>query len=282
MSARIRPRSVVVTGASSGIGKATAALLSASGFDVFAGVRHHSAGDPQNQEIPLDVTSADSIASAVREIAARTDGRGIDALVNNAGIGTISPAEFTASERMRGVFEVNVFGLLAVTQAFLPLLHKTRGSIVNIGSIGGMITMPFGAALCASKHSVEAVSDALRMELRASGIRVSLIQPASINSGAAEKLAGEAEATIAALPPDGRDRYGALLARFAKKILEEEKAGSSPEVVARAVLENLMNPAPPARRVVGKHARLLWALACFAPASLRERVLRRLFLSAPH
>ena len=278
MTSRRRPLSVLVTGASSGIGKATAELLSANGFEVFAGVRRLSPDAPRRQEILLDVTSRVSIASAVEEIGARTGGAGLGALVNNAGIGAISPAEFTALERMRQVFEVNVFGLLAVTQAFLPLLHKTRGSIVNIGSIGGMITMPFGAALCASKHSVEAVSDALRMELRASGIRVSLIQPASINSGAAEKLAGETGATIAALSPEGLERYGPLLENFVKKVLDEESAGSPPAVVARAVLENLRNPVPPARRVVGKNARALWLLARFAPAPLRERLLRAMFL----
>lgn len=280
MTAPPRPPAVLVTGASSGIGKATASVLANAGMRVFAGVRRFSNDRPgvRIQEILLDVTSPESIASALAEIQAMTDGEGLGALVNNAGIGVISPAEFTSTERMRQVFEVNVFGLLAVTRAFLPLLYKSRGSIVNVGSIGGMITMPFGVALCASKHSVEAVSDALRMELRASGIRVSLIQPASINSGAAEKLAAETGATIAALPQDGRERYGLLLSGFTKRMLAEESSGSPPEVVARAVLENLHNAAPPARRVVGKHARLLWFLARCAPAALRERVLRTMFL----
>ena len=280
MRGATRPPTVLVTGASSGIGKATAAVLADAGMRVFAGVRRFSNDRPgvRIQEILLDVTSPESIASAVAEIQALTDGEGLGALVNNAGIGVISPAEFTSTERMRQVFEVNVFGLLAVTRAFLPLVHKSCGAIVNIGSIGGMITMPFGVALCASKHSVEAVSDALRMELRASGIRVSLIQPASINSGAAEKLAAETGATIAALPQDGLERYGSLLSGFTKRMLAEENSGSPPEVVARAVLENLKNPSPPARRVVGKHARLLWFLSRCAPAALRERVLRTMFL----
>ena len=280
MTAPPRPPTVLVTGASSGIGKATASVLADAGMRVFAGVRRFSNENRGEgiQEILLDVTSPESIASAVAEIQAVTDGEGLGALINNAGIGVISPAEFTSPERMRRVFEVNVFGLLAVTRAVLPLLHKSRGSIVNIGSIGGMITMPFGVALCASKHSVEAVSDALRMELRASGIRVSLIRPASINSGAAEKLAAETDATIAALPQDGRERYGSLLSGFTKRMLAEESSGSPPEVVARAVLENLHNPVPPARRVVGKHARALWFLARCTPAALRERLLRSMFL----
>ena len=280
MNAGLPLRNVLVTGASSGIGKAIAEELARAGMNVFAGVRRLSDrhAEPGIQEILLDVTVPDSIEAAVVEITGRMGNGGLDALVNNAGIGTISPAEFTSPAAMRRVFDVNVFGLLEVTQTFLPLLHKSKGSIVNIGSIGGMITMPFGAALCASKHSVEAISDALRMELKASGIRVSLIQPASINSGAAEKLAAETDATVAALPLEGRERYGTLLTGFSKKMLADETAGSPPGVVAAAVLENLMNPAPPARRVVGKHALLLWFLARHVPASLRERILRHIFL----
>jgi len=274
------PLRVLVTGASSGIGKATAELLAAEGLLVFAGVRRFSREKPEPgiQEVLLDVTCPDSLAAAVREIRGRPGGGGLNALVNNAGIGAISPVEFTSRKSLQEVFDVNVFGLVAVTQAFLPLLRESGGSIVNIGSIGGMITMPFGMALCAAKHAVEAVSDALRLELRPSGIRVSLIQPASINSGAAEKLARETETTIAALPPEGRKLYGSLLSRFISKVLKEESAGSPPGVVARAILENIKNPAPPARRVVGKHARALRILARFVPSQLRELVLRKLFL----
>ncbi|MFZ4778328.1 MAG: SDR family oxidoreductase [Terrimicrobiaceae bacterium] len=275
-----RPLCVLVTGASSGIGKATAVLLAAEGMKVFAGVRHFSPEKPGQriEEILLDVTCPDSIAAAVREISSRTGGDGLDALVNNAGIGAIAPVEFIGRKSLQDVFEVNVFGLVAVTQAFLPLLRQARGSIVNIGSIGGMITMPFGVALCAAKHAVESVSDALRLELHSSGIRVSLIQPASINSGAAEKLAKETGTTIAAMPPEGRELYAPLLNGFVRKVLKEESAGSPPEVVARAVLGNIRNPAPPARRLVGKHAYALGLLARFAPAALRENLLRFLFL----
>lgn len=275
-----RPLTVLVTGASSGIGKATANLLAKEGMRVFAGVRHFSPepAAPRIQEVLLDVTSPDSIAAAVKEVDCGTGGAGLDALVNNAGIGTISPVEFTTMERLRQVFEVDVFGFVAVTQAFLPLLHKSRGSIINIGSIGGMITMPFGSALCAAKHSIEAVSDALRMELSPAGIRVSLIQPASINSGAAGKLVSECDAVIAGMPPEGRERYGSLLRNFSKKVLEEETGGSPPETVAVAVLRVLKNSAPPARRLVGRHGWALWFLARCMPGAWRERVLKKMFL----
>ncbi len=271
-------RVVLVTGASSGIGKATAEHLAAGGMTVFAGVRRFSSERCAAREILLDVTSPDSLAAAVREIGALTAGAGLDALVNNAGIGTMGPVEFTAPDCFRRVFEVDVFGLVAVTQAFLPQLRKNRGTIVNIGSIGGMLTLPFGAALCAAKHAVEAVSDALRMELHGDGIRVALLQPASINSGAAEKLVAEIDGTIAGLPPEGRERYGTLMQEFSRKVLKEETGGSSPGVVARAVRDLLEDPAPPARKVVGRRARLLRFLARNVPGAWREKVLRKMFL----
>lgn len=271
-------RIALVTGASSGIGKATAEHLATTGMTVFAGVRRFSSEASAAREILLDVTSPDSLSGAVREIDTLTAGAGLDVLVNNAGIGAMAPVEFTSPECLRQVFEVDVFGLVAVTQAFLPQLRKNRGVIVNIGSIGGMITLPFGAALCAAKHAVEALSDAFRMEWRDDGIRVALLQPASINSGAAEKLVAEIEETIARLPPEGRERYGVLLRKFSAKVLKEETAGSPPGVVARAVRDLIENPHPPARTVVGRHAHLLRFLARNIPDAWREKVLRKMFL----
>lgn len=274
---------VLVTGASSGIGLATARLLSESGYRVFAGVRRPS-GDrtsPTFQEISLDVASADSIAAAWAEIEAATGNRGLAALVNNAGIAGVAPIEYQPVEKFRQVFEVNVFGLIAVTQAFLPLLHRGRGRIVNIGSIGGMITIPFGAPLCGSKHAVEAISDCLRLELYAAGIHVTCLQPASINSGSAEKLADQNEKTIADLPPEGQRRYASLLRRFMQVTLASETKGSPPSVVADAVLDVLSLKNPPARRLVGKDSFLLRLAARALPDTLRDRLFRKVFFNSP-
>ncbi len=277
---------VLVTGASSGIGLATARLLSRSGMQVFAGVRRLS-GTPKTEatamlhEIVLDVTKPDSVFAARSEIEARLNGGGLFAVVNNAGMGDIVPLEFAPMERLRRIFEVNVFGLLAVTQAFLPLLHRGKGRIVNIGSVGGMVTIPFGSPLTASKHAVESISDALRLELHAAGIPVTCIQPASINSGAAEKLAAEVEATIASLPPEGRRRYGDPLRGFVKAMLKAETGGSPPGVVAEAVLKVLRAKKPPARRLAGKHGGRMKFLARGIPDSCRDALFRRLFLGNP-
>lgn len=273
--------SVLVTGASSGIGLATASVLARAGWRVFAGVRRAPAASENIQFITLDVTSAESIEAARREIETQLGDAGLDALVNNAGIGDTRPLEFTPMEKFRAVFDVNVFGVVAVTQEFLPLLRRARGRIVNIGSVGGMISLPFGASLCASKHAIEAITDALRLELWAAGIRVALIQPASINSGAAEKLAAELGAAIAALPPEGQRLYADKLRAFMAVTLRQETSGSPPTVVAEAVLAALRDPNPPARQLVGRDCRLIRFLARWMPDRLRDALLRRILLGNP-
>ena len=275
-------KSVLVTGAGSGIGLAIARLLGDSGFRVFAGVHRASGGLGAGiREVLLDVTNADSIAAARREIENELGGEGLFAIVNNAGIGDVIPLEFTPLAQFRQVFDVNVFGVVAVTQAFLPLVHRGAGRIVNIGSIGGLITIPFGASLTATKHAIEAISDALRLELHAAGIHVTCLQPASINSGSAEKLAAKTEATIASLPPEGRRRYAEPLRGFVKAMLKSEQEGSPPEVVAQAVLAALQAKKPPARRVVGRDGLLLKILARDVPDAARDALLRKLFLGGP-
>jgi NAD(P)-dependent dehydrogenase (short-subunit alcohol dehydrogenase family) len=277
-----KTQSVLVTGASSGIGLATARLLARSGFRVFAGARRPAESATENfTPIALDVTSAESIAAAVREIEAKLGGEGLAGLVNNAGVGDTWPLEFVPMEKFRGVFEVNVFGVLAVTQAMLPLLRKSRGRIVNIGSVGGMISLPFGGSLTASKHAVEALTDSLRMELWPAGIHVTLLQPASINSGSAEKIAAALEEVIAQLPEEGKHRYAETLRGFMKVTLEKEGAGSPPEVVAEAVLEALRADKPPIRRVVGKDGGMIKFLAKHVPDALRDMALRKVLMGNP-
>jgi len=274
-------KNVLVTGASSGIGLATARTLSAAGFRVFAGVRRLPEKTESFLPVRLDVTDADSICSALKEIETTLEGEPLHGLVNNAGIGDLRPLECTPLEQFRGVFDVNVFGVVAVTQAFLPLLRLGPGRIVNIGSIGGLFGLPFGASLCASKHAVEAISDALRMELWNSGIRVILLEPASINSGAAEKIAVTVEKTVSELPLSGLARYGTMLRHAAGVMMASETQGSPPEAVAQAVQEALESEDPPPRRVVGKDGSLLNIVARFLPTSLRDQLLRKKFLGDP-
>jgi NAD(P)-dependent dehydrogenase (short-subunit alcohol dehydrogenase family) len=274
-------KNVLVTGASSGIGLATARALTAAGFRVFAGVRRLPEKPERFQPVTLDVTKEESVQSALKEIETALQGEPLHGLVNNAGIGDLRPLEHTPLERFREVFEVNVFGVVAVTQAFLPLLRRGPGRIVNIGSIGGLFGLPFASSLCASKHAIEAISDAFRMELWNSGIRVILLEPASINSGAAEKFATATEKALAELPQSGQARYGEMLRHASGVMMASETHGSPPEVVAQAVLDSLESEDPPAHRVVGKDGFILKLIARFLPTSLRDHLLRKKFLGDP-
>lgn len=269
-------RSVVVTGASSGIGLATAHHLARSGWRVFAGVRRKGQQPelpPGLSEVLLDVTVPESVSAAVEQVAAEVGDRGLDGLVNNAGIGLVFPMEHVPPQDLRDVFEINVFGLVATTQAFLPLLRQARGRIVNISSIGGLVTVPFGGALCATKRAVEAITDALRLELRPAGIHVSAIRPASIDTPAAGKLAGDLDSILAKLPPEGRERYEASIRHFMEEMQKTEHGGSPPEVVAHAVRTALEALEPHAYYKAGKHATLLGFLGRWVPDEVRDQML---------
>jgi NAD(P)-dependent dehydrogenase (short-subunit alcohol dehydrogenase family) len=277
-------RSVVITGSSSGIGRASALLLVDHGFQVFAGVRRpadgaalRSAGGEAIVPIILDVTEAESIASAAGDVTRQLGGRPLHGLVNVAGIGIAGPVEYVTPAELRGMFEVDVFGQIAVTQAFLPLVRQARGRIVNISSVGAHIAMPFGGVLGAAKSALGALTDALRLELRPFGVRVVTIEPGAINTPALDKTLGDVEGRIATLPAEGAKRYGAMWRRFNRRAYAQEQAGSPPEVVARAVLHALTAANPRPRYVVGKHARLLTTLARVLPDRELDAMRSRIF-----
>jgi NAD(P)-dependent dehydrogenase (short-subunit alcohol dehydrogenase family) len=279
-----KQRSVVVTGASSGIGRACALDLAKRGFLVFAGVRKTkdaddlgAIGGPHLRPIAIDVTKQSTIDAAVTVIEAAVGDRGLDGLVNNAGIASTAPVEYVTSADLRHHFEVNVFGQIAVTQALLPLIRSARGRIVNIGSVGSHITMPFAGALCASKSALTSLNDALRLELRPFGIRVCLVEPGAIATPGVDKTLGDVEAVIRAMPPEGAARYAEELRAFARLGHERESSGSPPEVVVTAVLHALTADRPRVRYAAGKHAAALATVARFAPDALLDQMRLRLF-----
>jgi NAD(P)-dependent dehydrogenase (short-subunit alcohol dehydrogenase family) len=270
-----RKRTALVTGASSGIGAATALLLAEAGWEVFAGVRSIESAPNQVGITPvqLDVSNSDSIIKAIALITRHLGEQGLDALVNNAGVGLVAPMEFVEQDDIRKVFEVNVFGLITLTQAALPLLRKARGRIVNLSSVGGLITIPFGGVLCATKHAVEAISDAFRLELRQAGVDVIAIRPGAIHSPAADKLTAESEAMLARLPEEGRKEYEMHIRRFVARMREDENRGSNPKIVAQAIQEALETTEPKAHYTVGKNSSLLEFLARWTPDKVRDHLL---------
>jgi NAD(P)-dependent dehydrogenase (short-subunit alcohol dehydrogenase family) len=279
----------LVTGCSSGIGRATALRLAAAGRHVYAGVRNPAdgkrlagaAGGGELTPLLLDVTDPSQVAAAAADITGHVAAHGLDGLVNNAGFGLACPTELVQLEAFRRQLEVNVTGQLAVTQAFLPLLRRTRGRIVMVSSIGVRFTPPFAGPLDATKAALAALGDALRQELAPWGVRVVLIEPASINSGAADKVIRDAAAAMAAAGPQGRALYGDTFERMLDLMGRREGNGSPPEVVAATILRALTSARPRAVYLTGRDSCRL-AILSELPTPILDAARRRIFrLPAP-
>ncbi len=276
-------RTVVITGASSGIGRASVAEMVNAGWRVFATVRKSEDGaklyadfGPNIIPIIMDVTDRTTILAAAKEVRSQLQGRGLDGLVNVAGIGMMRPIEYVSREDMESIFNINVFGQIAVTQAFLPMIRAARGRIVNIGSVGAHIGIPFGGLLNASKSAFKSLNDSLRLEMHAFGVRVSIVEPGAIKTPAVNKTLGNVDEIIRSLPSEGAEQYGEMLKSFAGRAYERESTGSEPEVVAHAVRRALLEDRPQARYPAGKHATLLALLPIIIPAVLLDVLLLKM------
>ena len=278
--------SVVITGASTGIGEACALHLDQLGWRVFAGVRKDADGEalqrkasPRLMPVRIDVTDAASIAAA-REVVARELGdRGLDGVVNNAGVVVAGPLEFVQIDDLRRQLEINVIGQIAVTQAFLSLVRSARGRIVNIGSVSGKMATPFVGPYAASKFAMEALTDALRCELRPWGIQVSIVEPGSIATPIWEKTQADGDAMEAQLSTDGHKLYDPAIKALRAAADELAKKGIPPVEVAKAVTHALTAKKSKTRYLVGSDARLQATLARVAPDRVRDSlVLRQLKL----
>lgn len=276
-----RRRAVLITGASTGIGRACALHLDRLGFDVAAGVRRAADGDavraaasPRLSSVLLDVASADSVAAALGEVAARVGPDGLAGLVNNAGIAVAGPLEILPISELRTQFEVNVIGLVAVTQAALPLLRRGRGRIVNIGSISGRMAMPVLGPYAASKFAVEALSDALRVELQPWGIDVALIEPGPVATPIWDKGRKAGAALRERVAPAAHALYADAIAALERGAARADREAVPPEEVARAVEHALTAPRPKTRYLIGKTTRAQ-ALIARLPDRLRDRLLTR-------
>lgn len=275
----VQKKAVVITGASSGIGRAAVARMVQSGWRVFAGVRKAQDGERLSSDfganivpIILDVTDRAAISAAAETVSSEVHESGLEGLVNVAGVGKVCPVEYMSHDGLLDIFEINVFGQIAVTQAFLPLLRTARGRIVNITSVGAHIAIPFGSFINASKSAFANFSDTLRLELHPFGIHVSAVEPGAIKTPAVDKTLGDVEAVIRSLPKDGAAQYGQMLRRFARRAYEREMNGSSPEVVADAIHHALTAARPRTRYRAGKHSSLLPFLAAVLPDRLLDKI----------
>jgi NAD(P)-dependent dehydrogenase (short-subunit alcohol dehydrogenase family) len=274
-------RSVLLTGSSTGIGRATALRLDAAGWRVFAGVRKEedatslrAAGSERLTPVMLDVTDADAISAAAAMLGDELGGAGLDGLVNNAGVAIPSPLETMPIDAFRRQIEVNLTGQLAVTQSVLPLIRSARGRIVFVSSIGGRIAFPLTGAYHAAKFGVEAVGDVFRQELRRWGISVSIIEPGSIDtpiwdSGerAADEVGGDIEAR--------EELYGKAIASYRKVTRNLAERGIEPDEVAEAIEHALTSTRPRSRYLVGLDAKLQARIKHAIPTRIWDRVVAR-------
>ena len=274
---------VLVTGASSGIGRATALRLVRSGYHVFAGVRKPADGTALAEAaageltpLLLDVTDTQQITTAVKTIAGHVGDAGLAGLVNNAGIGVFGPLELIPIEQFRRQLEVNVTGQLAVTQAALPLLRRGRGRIVMIGSIGSRFTPPFIGPLAASKSTLTTMSNALRQELAPWDIRVILVEPGSIRSEAVDKLEKDARTVMNDATAEGRALYENAFLHLVGFFARLHENGSPPDIVAKTVERALGAARPRSCYLSGKNARRMATIARSLPVPAQDALRRRL------
>jgi NAD(P)-dependent dehydrogenase (short-subunit alcohol dehydrogenase family) len=271
---------VLVTGSSTGIGRACVLHLDGLGFTVLAGVRKAEDGDALRaaasgrlEPVILDVTNEADIAAAADRVA--REGGGLAGLVNNAGVGMGGPIELIPIDDFRRQIEVNLIGQVAVTQALLPAIRRARGRVVFLSSIGGLVANPYMSAYHASKFGIEAVGDALRQELRPFGIHVSIVEPGSVATPIWEKGRGTAEAVRARLTPEQEALYGARVERMADVVREVGERGVAPEKVAKVIAHALTARRPRTRYLVGADARAMVILRRLLPDRLGDRLVSR-------
>jgi NAD(P)-dependent dehydrogenase (short-subunit alcohol dehydrogenase family) len=274
-------RAVVVTGSSTGIGRACALALDRDDFDVLAGVRKpedgealRAAASPRLQPLTLDVADPDSIATATAQVADATAGR-LSGLVNNAGVVVPGPVEGVDLDELRRQFEVNVIGQVAVTQAFLPMLRAGRGRVVLMSSIGGRMSLPFLSPYNASKHALEAIGDSLRQEVRRFGVEVAIIEPGSVATPFWDKGRAEGPRARAAMSAELRDLYSDELDRIEAAAARIGARGVPPERVAEAVVHALTADKPRTRYLVGTDARIQAQLLKLIPDRVMDRLIAR-------
>jgi len=256
-------KSIFITGASKGIGNTTALYLAERGFRVFAGFRKMEDGETLKDEgkgnvvpIRIDVTKPEMIAEAFTVIGKILGDKGLNGLVNNAGVAVAGPLEFLPVEKIRQQMEINFIGQIAVTQAAMPFIRKAGGRIINMSSISGRFTSPFLAPYSASKFALEVFSDALRRELMPWDIKVVVVEPGSIATPIWDSSLERIDKMLAEMPERAHELYNKQFEIMRRQIEETEKKGDPPENVARTVYKALTARNPKTRYPVGLHIKL--------------------------
>ncbi len=272
---------LLITGTSSGIGKATMEAALEAGYHVFAGDRSVEANEQPNDQdaltkLHLDITNDDDIAAAVQTITDHVGDAGLDGLANVAGVGIPGPLETMPVDSLRASFAVDVFGQIALTQPLLPLIRKAKGRIIFIGSIGDRVTIPFMGALTAAKSAIASLNDTLRQELAPWGIEVILVEPGFIKTGANESSKALIDKVGENFTPEQAALYGETFKEFTAAGYKTQEAGSPPEGVAEVILEALTAKHPKAHYLTGNKAHLMAAVGKL-PAKVQDAGKRKAF-----
>lgn len=275
-------KSVFITGTTSGIGLATAKHFDALGWQVFAGVlpqenttRLLEGASERLRTVPIDITDSTMVRAAGETVAKALDSAGLIGLVNNAGIAVPGPLEILPLEDIRRQMEVNFTAQISVTQAFLPLIRRAQGRIVNIGSILGRVVTPYSGAYCASKFAIEAFTEALRMELRPWRIHVSVVEPTIIATNIWKEADKHLDIIHSELSGSARELYNERIALMQKATQAQSQIAGSTDKVVKAIVHALTAPRPKTRYPVGPDARIMVFISRFLPDRWREQIILR-------
>ncbi|MCS7482000.1 SDR family oxidoreductase [Umezawaea endophytica] len=268
---------VLISGASTGMGAATARELARRGFHVLAGVRRETDADalraPNVEPVLLDITDPGQVEAVGRRVADDPARRPLRAVVNNAGIAINAPVEVLSMAEWRHQFEVNFFGHVAVTKAVLPALHASSGRVVNISSVGGKVAMPTYGAYAGAKFAMEAMSDALRRELAPHGVQVVVVEPGGVRTEMTGHGIERANDTIAALSPTERGRYGGLMRAIINQATGFTASGLPADAAGLVIADAVTARRPRARYTIGRDAAVLTRLSRVLPDRVLDRVL---------
>ncbi|MFE4646409.1 SDR family NAD(P)-dependent oxidoreductase [Streptomyces sp. NPDC056730] len=266
---------IVVTGASTGMGASAARGLARQGFHVLAGVRRDRDADAIRsagiEPVILDITKSDQVEALAVRIA--DDPRPLHALVNNAGVQVNAPVEALPMARWRQVFEVNLFGHIAVTQALLPALLRSKGRVINISSIGGKFAMATYGAYAGAKFALEAVSDSLRREVAPLGVRVIVVEPGGVRTEMAARGIATANDLAARMTPEQDDRYGGLVQANNALMASGTASGLTADAAARVITKAVTTRRPRTRYTAGRDAALIMRLGPMLPDRTVDRIL---------
>ena len=266
----------IVTGASTGMGAATARELARRKFHVLAGVRRDQDADairgPGVEPVILDITNAEHIRSLVHRVQNDPQGRAVRGLVNNAAVQANVPFEVFAIAEWRRMFEVNLLGHVAMTQALLPALIRSRGRVINISSVGGKVAMATYGPYAATKFALEAASDSLRRELAPTGVQVVVIEPGAVRTEMLDRAIATADKSVSTMTPEQSQRYGPLVHAVNTQAVLSTKSGVSADAAARVVAKAVIARKPRTRYTIGREAAAI-RLVRFLPDRTLDRIL---------